>query len=214
MCLHVLYRHIPHHNDTIIKTQEDFFNNIYLSLYCKGSKKLCGVLLWEMLETEHNWNILTPLLWPSRCVFLILWCSTGGQEATLLGDGFLYGILSASSPDLNSSGPKGPFGLVWLSLPHLVYNSVRSSTQLPATANCPCHCQLPQLPSWLRYIIVQRLHDRPLDFWNRMFNRHQAEITVMQFTGHSLPVHQSMSVSWALPCPISSANFRPRDFLS
>ena len=27
--------------------QEDFFNNIYLSLYCKGSKRLCGVLLWE-----------------------------------------------------------------------------------------------------------------------------------------------------------------------
>ena len=63
-----------------------------------------------------------------------------------------------------------------------------------STANC--HCQLLQLPSWLRYIIVQRLHDRPLDLWNRMFNRHQAEITVMQFTGHSLPVHQSMSVPW------------------
>ena len=29
-----------------------------------------------------------------------------------------------------------------------------------------------------------------------MFARHQAEITVMQFTGHSLPVHQSMSVPW------------------
>ena len=29
-----------------------------------------------------------------------------------------------------------------------------------------------------------------------MFNRHQAEITVMQFTGHSLPVHQSMGVPW------------------
>ena len=27
-------------------------------------------------------------------------------------------------------GPNGPFGLMWLSLPHLVYNSVRSSTQL------------------------------------------------------------------------------------
>ena len=27
-----------------------------------------------------------------------------------------------------------------------------------------------------------------------MFDRHQAEITVMQFTGHSLPVHQSMTV--------------------
>ena len=29
-----------------------------------------------------------------------------------------------------------------------------------------------------------------------MFDRHPAEITVMQFTGHSLPVHQSMSVPW------------------
>ena len=49
----MLYAHLQHHNDTIIKTQwqrqtqEDFFNNIYLSLYCKGSKRLCGVLLWE-----------------------------------------------------------------------------------------------------------------------------------------------------------------------
>ena len=29
-----------------------------------------------------------------------------------------------------------------------------------------------------------------------MFDRHQAEITVTQFTGNSLPVHQSMSVPW------------------
>ena len=29
-----------------------------------------------------------------------------------------------------------------------------------------------------------------------MMDHHQAEITVMQFTGHSLPVHQSMSVPW------------------
>ena len=38
-----------------------------------------------------------------------------------------------------------------------------------------------------------------------MFDRHQAEITVIQFTGHSLPVHQSMTVHGILPCPISSA---------
>ena len=39
-----------------------------------------------------------------------------------------------------------------------------------------------------------------------MFDRHQAEIIVMQFRGHSLPVHQSMSVPWDfLPCPISLA---------
>ena len=121
--------------------------------------------------------------------FSFSWCSTGGPEATLLGDGFLYGILSAPSPDLNSSGPKGPLGLMWLSLPHLVYNSVRSSTQLALD---------------FRYIIIQRPHDRPLDLWNRMFNRHQAEITDMQFTGHSLPVHQSMSVPWKF---FSSSHF-------
>ena len=111
-------------------------------------------------------------------------CSTGGPEATLLGDGFLYGILSASSPDLNSSGPKGPFGLMWLSLPHLL--------QLAATP----------LARWtqLSYILVRR----PLDLWNRMFDRHQAEITVMQFLGHSLPVHQSMSVPWEF---FSSSHF-------
>ena len=45
---------------------------------------------------------------------------------------------------------------------------------------------------------------RPLDLWNRMFDRHQVEITVMQFTGHSLPVHQSMSVPWEF---FSSSHF-------
>ena len=39
-----------------------------------------------------------------------------------------------------------------------------------------------------------------------MFDRHQAEITVMQFRGHSLLMRQSMRVSCDfLPCPISSA---------
>ena len=52
------------------------------------------------------------------------------------------------------------------------------------------------LLSWLSYIIVQHSLSHPLDFWNRMLDGRQAEITVMQFTGHSLPVHQSMSVPW------------------
>ena len=82
------------------------------------------------------------------------------------------------------SGPPSPFGLVRLSLPHLVYNSVRSLTETV------------WLLSWLSYIIVQRPLSRILDLWNGMFDRHQAEITVMQFTGHSLQVHQSMSVPW------------------
>ena len=39
---------------------------------------------------------------------------------SLLDDGFLYCILSPTSLDPNSSGAQGPFGLAWLSLPHLV----------------------------------------------------------------------------------------------
>ena len=55
--------------------------------------------------------------------------------------------------------------------------------------------------SSLSYIIVQS----PTQYlWNGMFDCHQAEITVVQFTGHSLPVHQSM-YHGILPCPILSA---------
>ena len=114
-------------------------------------------------------------------------CSTGGPEAqrpTLLGDGFLYSILSATSLKPNSLEPQGPFGLMWLFIPHVIYNSVRSLTGTI------------WLLSWLSYIIVQRPLSRLLDLWNHMFDRHQVEITVMQLTGHSLPVHQSMSVPW------------------
>ena len=68
---------------------------------------------------------------------------------------------------------EGLLGRVWLSLPHLVSNSLEF------------YWQLLWHPTQLNYIIIQRPHDRPLDPWNRMFNRHQAEITVMQFRGYS-----------------------------
>ena len=32
--------------------------------------------------------------------------------------------------------------------------------------------------------------------WNGMFDCHRVEITVMQFTGHFLPVHQFVTVPW------------------
>ena len=119
--------------------------------------------------------------------FLFSWCSTGGLGLTLLGDGFLYCILSASSPDLSSLGPQAPSALC--SFPYHIptplelepsgRNSTRTRTQLSTTL---------ARRTQLNYIIVRR----PLDLWNRMFNRHQAEITVMQLTGHSLPVHHSV----------------------
>ena len=106
---------------------------MYLSLYCKGSKRLFKVCVWEgagdQTETAIFWP---PLLWPSTlCLSRSPDAQLEAQRPTLLGDGFLYYILSATSLVPNSSGPQGPFGLMWLSLPHLVYNSF---------SNCNCNC--------------------------------------------------------------------------
>ena len=117
------------------------------------------------------------------------------------------------SPELLNRRPRGP--LCWLSLPHLISNF--SGPQLIRAPRAPsAWCGFPYhissitptpsalwLLSWLSYIIVQLPLDRPLNLWNGMFDRHQAEITVIQFRGHSLPVHHyEVEPS---PCPILSA---------
>ena len=68
----VLYSHLPYHNDSIIvktdahrktheeRKQEDFFNNIYLSLYCKGSKGL-----FKGLHVRGCWRPnINFIFWP------------------------------------------------------------------------------------------------------------------------------------------------------
>ena len=157
---------------------------MYLSLYCKGSKRIT-----QGLRVRGSWRLnRTAIFWPhsygrQRCVFLVLLMLNRRSWGPLC---WVMAFFTTSYQQLlwtpTQSRAPSLFGLVWLSLPHLVYNSVRSLTV----------CLL----SWLSYIIVQHPLSRQLDLWNRMFNRHQAEITVMQFTGHSLPVHQSMSVPW------------------
>ena len=147
--------------------------------------------MWEGVGDRTELQYFDPpLLWLSA---LCLSRSPGllNRRPRAHSAGFLYYILSATSLDPNSiGGPGGPFSLVWLSLPHLVSNFSNWSHFL----------------SWLSYIIVQRPLNRPLNSWNGMFDRHQVEITVMQFRGHSL-----LCISlWVyhgifLPCPISSA---------
>ena len=70
----------------------------------------------------------------------------------------------------------------------------------------------PEFLSGPSYIIVQRPLNLLLILSNGIFDRHQAEITVMQFRGHSLPVHQSMSVSWAFTLSHFVSQIRLRDF--
>ena len=179
------------------------YKYMYLSLYCKVRKGLLKVCVWEgagdRTETVIFWP---PLLSPST---LSLSRSPDAQPealgSTLMGAGFLYCILSATSlvPKLHR-GSRGP---------------PQPGVAFPTTFRRLLELELSWLLSWLSYIIVQRPIDHPLDLWNRMFNRHQVEITVIQFRGHSLPVRQSMRVSWDFfACPILLANFRPRNFLS
>ena len=137
---------------------------------------------------------ITAIFWPQTygrhvVSFLFFWCSTGALWSTLLGAGFLYCILSATSLDPNSSGPQAPSAwcgfLYHISSP---LSAIARRTQLNWPSNST------GTGTQLSYIIVRR----PLGLWNRMFNRHQAEITVMQFRGHSPPVHHSVVAQWDL----------------
>ena len=109
--VHLLYTHLPYHNDSIIKqthevikmqegtTQEDFFTNIFTSHFIARVRKGCSMFACErVLETEHKLHILTSLLWPSRCVFLVLLMlgllHRGFPRAPSVGRGLPYHIWS------------------------------------------------------------------------------------------------------------------------
>ena len=75
------------------------------------------------LETEQNCNILTPTLMAVGVVSFSF--SRAAQleaegPSSLLDDGFLYCILSPTGLQNSIGGPQGPFGRVWLSLPHFL----------------------------------------------------------------------------------------------
>ena len=111
------------------------------------------------------------------------------------------------SPGLLNRRPRGPalcwvmalltafyHQLLWIPTHWGPRGPVRPGVAFPTTSrlynsNCLSDLQRSLSLSWLSYIIVQRPLNRPLNLWNGMFHRHQAEITVMQFTGHSLPMH-------------------------
>ena len=137
---------------------------------------------WRPNRTAIYWH---PLLWPSA-----FWLSRspGLLNGRPRGSDFCW-VLAFSTTSCHqrvsetTGGSEGPFGREWLSL-HLISN-----------------LSGPQQSDFLSsqsYIIVQRPLNRPLNPWNGMFDRHQAEITVMQFTGHSLPVHHSVATQWDL----------------
>ena len=114
-----------------------------------------------------------------------------------------------------------PLSRVWPSLPHLVSRCLEFYWQLhrgfPRSPSVGCG-----LPYHISYLTLwesasncsrdpnsTELNNNstptrsPTGSLNRMFNRHQAEITVMQFRGYSLPVHDCNGTMGPSPCPIS-----------
>ena len=155
---------------------------MYLSLYCKGLKRVT-----QGLRVRRSWR-------PNKDCNIL--------TPTLMAISFV----SFSFAWCSTGGPGAQLSAGWwLSLLHLITNGSGFPYHILPLTHLNSNSDF---LSWPSYIIVQR----PLNFWNGMFDRHQAEITVMQFTGHSLPVHQSMSVSWAFTLSHFVSQIHLRDF--
>ena len=114
------------HNDTIINTQEDFFRKIFTSHFIVRVRKGYSRFACEReLETEQKLQYFDPIVMAVSVVFLVSWCSTGGPAAQLSAGwwlSLLHLISIFSGPQLIRA--PSSFGLMWLFLPYLVYNSV------------------------------------------------------------------------------------------
>ena len=117
------------HTDAMNNRRRKTSLTIFTSHFIARVRKGClGFYCERELEIEHNCNILTPKLMAVNVVyFSFFWWSTGALGSTLLGAGFLYCILSASSLDPNSSGTQAPSA--WWGFPY----HISPPTLLPAT---------------------------------------------------------------------------------
>ena len=179
------------HNDDTIKTPQ----------WRRATQKNIPFTLFERvvcereLETEQNCNILTrPLLWPSAFLSRspgLLKRGPGAKPLWLLGFSTASYLQLVWSPNSSIGGPEGPFSRVLFSLQHH-FPTVWSPNWLNFL--CTELYYSSTLTQFLPITCHRNMHFRCL--WNGMFDRHRAEITVMQFTGHSLPVHQFVTVPW------------------
>ena len=169
-----------------------FFRKIYLSLYLKG---LCVRGSWRPNRTATYWP---SFLWPWQRFFHIPQADQPGAWGPSLSgtcSSFQHYLSKWSELQLQllNRGPEGPLCRV------LVF-STASYLQLTRTSCAPNYIIVLHPLSLLLWLANGICNFRPL--WNGMFDHHQTEITVMQFTGHPLPVHQycqSRSLKQSLP---------------
>ena len=102
------------HNDTMIKNERRLLlKNMYLSLYCKGLKRVTqGFTVRESWRLNKSYNILTPTLMAISVVsFSFSWCSTVGPGTQLSAECWLSLPYLVTNGSTNSiGGPEGLFG--------------------------------------------------------------------------------------------------------
>ena len=169
----------------IRQTQEDFLRKIFTSHFIARVRKgLLKVCVWEGAGDRTELQYFDPHSYGRHVVsFLFSWCPTGGLESHSAGwwPLLLHLISNFSGPQILSGFPRA--SSAGCGFPYHISSITPTGTRTQLARR-----------TQLSYIIVRRT----LDLWNRMFNRHQAEITVMQFRGHSLPVHHSVVEQWDL----------------
>ena len=139
---------------------------------------------------------ITVIFWPQsygrqRCVFLVLHgCSTGALESAGCWFSLLLRVhLHLQLYCLSSFSPVCLLAR-WTQLTGTQLSSVQFvGLILPSNSHAVIWIRL---RNFFRYLATGMYHFRFL--WNCLCDRHRAEITVMQFRGHSLPVRQSMRI--------------------
>ena len=96
-----------------IKTNEDFYKKIYLSLYCK-------VCVWEGVGDRTELQYIDPHSYGhQRCVFLVLLMLNRRPGGPLCWLSLLHLITNWPGPQTPSGVPRAPSAWWWLSPPHL-----------------------------------------------------------------------------------------------
>ena len=156
----------------------DYGRQLYLLTYICNYTCINTTTQWRRWRATQSFRKICTSHFIERVrkglLKVLLWEGVGDRTELQHIDPTLMAI-SVVSFSFSRAAPGGlgaSLSGYWLPLPHLVSNS--SVLQLTDFLSPPS------------YIIVQ---SPALYLWNGMFDRHQAEITVMQFTGHSLPVH-------------------------
>ena len=145
-----------------------------------------------MWEGVGDWTELQHIdphsIGHNRISFPFSWAAQpGAWRSSLSGTCSSFQLLLSNLSELQllNQGLRAPSAGLWFSRPHLISNCLK----------LPMHRVI-----LLFYAHSISSHNWPMEyatsavFGMACFDHHQAEITVMQFTGHPLPVHQFVTV--------------------